>query len=148
LKPYKFYSRQNQYSLNLSVLNLIGLNLLKYGLIKMALNRKQSRRITVDGQDFRYKVSTTRLDTDWNFRLNVTVQREERGARLEVRGLVTRDFWLDISMPNPKRNEDYPIITPRHIRSIIQQAQLQGWQPDETGPAFVLELDNSELFSI
>lgn len=113
----------------------------------MALNKKNSRRIVVDEEVFRYKVSATSPDNDRNFRLNVTLQREAGGSRLEVRGLITRDFWLDISEPGVKTSEDYPVITPRHIRTIIQQGQQQGWQPEETGPAFVLELENQTLFS-
>tara|TARA_R110002095_G_C4121928_1_gene226488 strand:+ start:312 stop:656 length:345 start_codon:yes stop_codon:yes gene_type:complete len=112
----------------------------------MALNKKSSRRIVVDGDIFRYKISATSPDVDRNFHLNVTVQRKAGGSGLEVRGLITRDFWLDISEPGVKTSEEYPVITPRHIRSIIQQAQQQGWQPDESRPAFVLELENQKLF--
>tara|TARA_R110002096_G_scaffold53074_1_gene137980 strand:- start:150 stop:494 length:345 start_codon:yes stop_codon:yes gene_type:complete len=113
----------------------------------MALNKKSSRRIVVDEETFRYKVSATRLDEDRKFQLNVTIQRDAGGSRLEVRGLITRDFWLDISEPGVKTSKDYPVITPRHIRTIIKQAQQQGWHPEETGPAFVLELENQTLFS-
>ncbi|EDL61708.1 hypothetical protein [Gimesia maris] len=113
----------------------------------MALNRKNSRRIMIEEETFRYKVSAMSPDDDRNFRLNVTVQRESGGSRLEVRGLITRDFWLDISEPGVKTSKDYPVITPRHIRTIVKQAQQQGWHPEETGPAFVLELENQTLFS-
>jgi len=113
----------------------------------MALNKKSSRRIVVDEETFRYKVSATRPDEDGKFQLNVTIQRDAGGSRLEVRGLFTRNFWLDISEPGVKTSKDYPVITPRHIRTIIKQAQQQGWQPEETGPAFVLELENQTLFS-
>ncbi len=89
----------------------------------MALNKKNSRRIVVDEEVFRYRVSATSPDDDKNFRLNVTVQCEAGRSRLEVRGLITRDFWLDISEPDVKTNEDYPVITPRRVRSIIQQSQ-------------------------
>ena len=114
----------------------------------MALNKKNSRRIVVEGDAFRYTVSATRPDDDRNFHLNVTLQREAGGSRLEVRGLVTRDYWLDISNPGERAREDDPTITPRHIRTIIGRAIDAGWQPHETGPAFVLELDNETLFSV
>lgn len=113
----------------------------------MALNKKNSRKIVVDGESYRYSVSATSPDADWNFRLNVTLQREDGGSRLEVRGLVTRDFWLDISNPGVRSEDDYPIVTPRHIPNIISRAIDAGWQPHETGPAFVLELDNETIFS-
>lgn len=113
----------------------------------MALNKKNSRRIVVDEETFRYKVSATSPDEDGHFHLNVTLQREAGGSQLQVRGLVTRDFWLDISEPGVKTNEDYPIITPRHIRLIIKQAREEGWQHHVTGPVFVMELNNSQLFS-
>lgn len=113
----------------------------------MALSKKNSRQIVVDGDTFRYKVSATSPDEDRSFRLNVTLQREAGGSRLEVLGLVTRDFWLDISKPGVKVSKKYPTITPRHIRTIIGRAINAGWQPQTTGPAFVLELDNETLFS-
>lgn len=113
----------------------------------MSLNRKHSRRIVVDEESYRFKVSKTSIDKDGNYRLNLTVQREAEGARLEVRGLLSRDFWLDISDPGDKDPADYPVITPRHVRFVIEQARQQGWQSQETGPAFVLELENQMLFS-
>lgn len=112
----------------------------------MTLNKKNSRRIVVDGNAYRYKVSATRPDEDWNFNLNVTLQSEDGGARLVVRGLVTRDFWLDISNPGMKTEEDYPTVIPRHIKSIIGLAVDSGWQPQKTGPSFELELKNEQLF--
>ncbi|QDV18374.1 hypothetical protein Pan153_30310 [Gimesia panareensis] len=112
----------------------------------MALNRKHSRQIVVDEETYRFKISTTRADEDGNFHLNVTVQREAGGSRLQVSGLVTRDFWLDISDPGAKMSKDYPVITPRHVRLIIERARQQGWQPETAGPVFVLELDNETLF--
>ncbi|QGQ23089.1 hypothetical protein F1728_10580 [Gimesia benthica] len=112
----------------------------------MALNRKHSRRIVVDEENYRFKVSTTSIDKDGNYRLNVTVQREAGGARLEVCGLLTRDYWLDISDPGDKDSADYPVITPKHVRFIIEQARQQGWQALEPGPTFVLELENQMLF--
>ncbi|WP_417387178.1 hypothetical protein [Gimesia sp.] len=113
----------------------------------MALNRKNSRRIMIEEEAFRYKVSTTRPDEDGKFQLNVTIQRDAGGSRLEVRGLFTRNFWLDISEPGVKTSKDYPVITPRHIRTIIDEAKAAGWQPQKTGPGFVIELENESLFS-
>jgi len=112
----------------------------------MALNKKNSRKIVVDGESYRYSVSATSLDAAGNYRLNVTLQSEDDGARLVVRGLVTRDFWLDISKPGMKTEEDYPTVTPRHIKSIIRLAVDSDWQPQKTGPAFELELNNDQLF--
>lgn len=114
----------------------------------MALNRKNSRRIVVGEEAYRYKVSATSPDENRNYRLNVTLQREAGGSRLEVRGLVTRDFWLDISQPGEKRSEDYPAVMPQHIQTIIELAIKAGWQPQTTGPSFVLKLNNEVLFSI
>lgn len=112
----------------------------------MALNQKNSRKIVVEENAYRYTVSATRPDADWNFHLNVSLQSEAGGARLVVRGLVPRDFWLDISKPGVKTEEDYPIVTPRHIRKIIALAIADGWQPQKTGPSFELELKNERLF--
>ena len=40
----------------------------------MALPKKKSRPITVNDNDYRYAISTTQIDDNWNFRLNLTVQ--------------------------------------------------------------------------
>ena len=57
----------------------------------MTLTTRKSRAIMIDDVGYRYQVSTTQIDDEWSFRLNLTVQRvEPNGSVLQVTGLVTR----------------------------------------------------------
>ncbi len=108
---------------------------------------KKSRAISVDGEDYRYQVSTTRIDEDWNFTLNLTVQRwNPPSAILEVKGLVTRDYWLDISDGLMWEKKDYPVLLPRHIASLIKTAELAGWKSQVIGVSFILNTNNGAIF--
>jgi hypothetical protein len=114
----------------------------------MTLTKKKSRGITVQNQRYRFQVSTTKLDENYNFSLNLTVQHElSGGAVLKVNGLMTRDFWLDFSDLGSDWNKgDYPIILPRHISKIIELALLAGWSPTAKGLAFEISTDNESFF--
>ncbi|MBV1911430.1 MAG: hypothetical protein KUG78_19210 [Kangiellaceae bacterium] len=114
----------------------------------MTLTTKKSRPITVDDVVYRYQVSTTNIDDDWNFTLNLTVQIvEPKGGALLVKGLVTRDFWLDFSY-GPKWNQgDYPTILPRHLAIIVRKAISKGWEPRKNGKAFEVSTTNESFFN-
>ena len=110
----------------------------------MALPNKKSRPITVNNLDFRYIISTTQIDEDWNFNLNLTVQLAKgNGSILKLKGLVTRDVWLDFPDLNKYKKEDYPILKPKDISKIIEIGLNNGWLPTQNGKPHVLELDNS-----
>lgn len=112
----------------------------------MTLARKKSRAIRVDGLDYRYKISTSLHDQDWNFELNVTIQiAHGKGSSLRVLGLVTRSFWLDFPKPSESMNE-YPVILPGHIEAFIRQGLLDGWTPEIPGPAYKMNLENEKVF--
>ena len=114
----------------------------------MTLSKKKSRPITVDEKDFRYIISLSKLDDDRNFSLNVTIQiASGKGAALLVRGLVTRDFWLDFSDPFIREMDAYPTLYPSHIEQFIKSALQQGWKPEITGSVFILNLDNTTVFN-
>ena len=114
----------------------------------MSLTRKKSRGITVQNQRYRFQVSTAKLDEDYHFSLNLTVQHEQSaGAVLKVNGLITRDFWLDFSDIGSGRSKDnYPIILPRHISKIIELALKAGWVSTEKGMPFEISTDNESFF--
>ena len=113
----------------------------------VTLTNKKSRAISVDGKDYRYQVSTTRIDYDWKFTLNLTVQRwNPPRAILEVKGLITRDHWLDISDGAKWKIDDYPVLLPRHIASIINASELAGWESQVTGKSFTLHTNNGAIF--
>ena len=113
----------------------------------MSLPKKKSRLIKVDNIDFRYIISTSLIDDDWNFKLNVTIQiADGNGAALLIKGLVTRDFWLDFSDP-PRSMDNYPVVLPNHIEKFIRRAMKEGWKPQKKGKGFSLELDNKSVFN-
>ncbi len=114
----------------------------------MSLTSKKSRRIEVENIGYRYQVSTTKIDDDWSFSLNLTVEFEEgSGSLLQARGLVTRDRWLDISGAELSFIQgDYPIILPKHISRFVKIAKAHGWNSTEKGKPFVLKVDNETFF--
>ena len=113
----------------------------------MTLTTKKSRRIEIDGVSYRYQVSTTQIDDNWNFTLNLTVQNEiDAGSVLQTKGLVTRDFWLDFSDIGSGWNKgDYPVILPKHIARFVKLATSNGWKSSEQGKAFILNVDNKQF---
>lgn len=113
----------------------------------MTLTVKKSRPIKIKNEDYRYQVSTTRIDDEWNFTLNVTVQKwsPPQGV-LEVKGLVTRDFWLDISDGAKWNKGDYPIILPKHISQLVELAVSQGWDKTSTGKSYRISTNNGAVF--
>ncbi len=112
----------------------------------MALPKKKSRPITVCGVNFRYSISTTKIDDDWSFSLNLTIQIESGDGRiLKVDGIVTRDMWLDFLKLDKYKKEDYPVFRPGDISRIIKAGLNDGWAPKEKGKPHVLKVDNSFL---
>jgi len=112
----------------------------------MSLPKIKSRPITVNDIDFRYIISTSLIDDDCNYKLNVIIQiAEGDGAALAVKGLVTRDSWLDFSDP-PRNMINYPVVLPNHIEKFIRKGIEEGWNPQQKGPEFSLELDNKLVF--
>lgn len=113
----------------------------------MTLTKKKSRTIAMKGKLYRYQVSMTRIDDNWNYTLNLTVELENSdGCVLQVKGLVTRDFWLDISDGASWNIGDYPVILPRHISAIVTSAHKKGWNPSIPGKAFCIETENDVFF--
>lgn len=114
----------------------------------MTLTTKKSRPITIDGAKYRYQVSTTKISEDFNYSLNLTVQRAEpAGSVLQVKGLIFRDFWLDISDGEKWNKNDYPTILPKNISIITKKAIKNGWEPDKPGKPYNLETTNEIFFN-
>ena len=115
----------------------------------MALPKNKSRKISVAGNEFRYVISISWKENG-NFYFNITIQSEiHNGSKLLLKGLVTRDFWLDFSdfvVENVDMNE-YPTITPKHIAHFIMSATENGWDFSTNGKDFVLEVKNEDLTS-
>ena len=113
----------------------------------MALSKKKSRPITVDNTDYRFQISTTKIDNDWNYKLNLTIDcAEEHSGCLQVTGLLTRNFWADF--PDIKKDNGinhYPVIKPSQVETIILMAISKGWKPKVKGPLFEMELESNEI---
>ncbi len=79
--------------------------------------------------------------------MNLTIQPSEPDSNiLLVKGLITRDYWLDFPRINDHDKSEYPIITSRHIILVINNARKQGWKHDGTEKRFELDMTNEELF--
>ncbi|MFK7969277.1 MAG: hypothetical protein AB8F95_02870 [Bacteroidia bacterium] len=107
----------------------------------MTLPRKKSKPIHVDGIDYRYIISTSRLESEF-FSLNVTIQiAHGEGAVLSVKGLTTRNFWLDFPDIEPD-SKQYKTLSPAHIAQYIKKGIAKGWNPEIQGRLFTLEVND------
>ena len=111
----------------------------------MALPKKKSRLISANNENYRYIISTGKYNEDWEFDLNITIQHVTgEGCKLKVKGLITRDYWLDF--PNDiTSKKDYPVVTPKHISSIITHSLNSGWNPKQKGKPYIINLDNNHI---
>lgn len=113
----------------------------------MTLTVKKSRPVKVGNTDYRYQVSTTKIDEDYNFSLNVTVQKWNPPEGIfQVSGLVARDYWLDISDGTKWNIGDYPVLLPQHLSRLIEFAISKGWSKTAKGKVFVLKTSNDAVF--
>jgi len=114
----------------------------------VALPKNKSRKIVVAGNEFRYTVSITSKD-DGKYDFNIAIQSEEHnGCKLLLKGLVTRNFWLDFSDLVGEKGVDfskYPTITPKHIEHFIKRAIENGWDYTKSGKNFTLDVTNEDL---
>lgn len=109
----------------------------------MTLARKGSRRITVDGIPFHWKVRgkpSYSQANGWTPLIFVVEQAERPGALL-VASLPCAHpgNWLDLPAG---------AVVPGMVASAIKQALTDGWQPSSPGPAFMLTLDESAVIAI
>ena len=111
----------------------------------MALPKNKSRKIIVNDIPFRYAISTTLIeDSNYDYKLNITVQSESNGSKLLIKGLRTRDFWLDIS-DHPEDLSQYKIVTPKHMECFINIALEKGWEHSVKGENFQLNANKNDI---
>jgi hypothetical protein len=73
------------------------------------------------------------MDDKWNYSRNITIQIAiGHGPALHVRGLVTRDFWLDIS-DHPTDFSVYHTVLPHHAKHLSKKACLTAGSPKYQG---------------
>ncbi|MCP5031606.1 MAG: hypothetical protein GY939_07350 [Actinomycetia bacterium] len=98
----------------------------------MALSRKKSRQIVVEGISYRWAVS---MDSGYDV---VVVQHDSgTGQRLEAQ----TSLW--------RRPGEHRRITPAGVSALITYALTNGWVPDSLGPPMrVQDIDKQvELFT-
>ncbi|GGP94106.1 hypothetical protein [Streptosporangium pseudovulgare] len=106
----------------------------------MAMPRKGSRLINVDGAAFRWRIR--RRPAHWRDEnrspLTVTIERaEEPGCVLVVS--------LPCARPDNWRGERTIAVRPALVAGCIRRAIEQGWNPGRPGSAFTLTVTEDEL---
>ena len=103
----------------------------------MALSKKGSRAITVDGETYRWKI---RRKPTYGQALSesgvlIAIQRRDGGRLLVVELSSPRqDNWLGLRGA---------VVTPRHVANFIRRGTADGWSSDEDGPPFVLRVEDA-----
>ena len=101
----------------------------------MAIPKKGFRKITVDGNQFLWKV---RKKISWNERhnspLGIPIQHISGGSILIV--------YLNFTRSGYEENNEFP-ITPSLIEKCIRKAIKAGWEYNEKGKQF--EFDCSDM---
>jgi hypothetical protein len=104
----------------------------------MALNKKKSRLITIEPNQYRWVVSP-------NSGFNVFVAEKEniKGRKIEV----YFDMYINKFKSRfvPMAKEELKIIKPKDAESIIRQAIIKGWNPDERGRPVVFDLEGEKI---
>jgi len=103
----------------------------------MGLAKKQSRKIVVDGQEFRWTVSRTRQAAKGE--VDVIVESAQHKGRLVV-AVPCRNAWLDFpdlvesrgqsdmtELERVTSREAYRPVTPRVVERIIREASAANW---------------------
>lgn len=112
----------------------------------MALPKKKSRSISIDGDIFQYAISRSKSSDDGKFNLTVTVKNKRSiGACLIAKGLQTRDFGLDFGDTPSYAKSEYKIITPKVVAKIIRKGINLGWESKGKKGVFEIEISEHEL---
>ena len=107
-----------------------------------------SKRVEVDGTDYRYIVSGPGTVEDGVVPLSVTIQyRSNNGAYLRVLGLTARCLPVELSKFYKGRTL-IQTIKPRHVARLIRLGLARGWEPELKGPPVILQVSNSEVFTV
>lgn len=99
----------------------------------MAITKKGSRNITVNGEAYRWKVQRKYKSAD--DMLEVFIERAENGKTV----LCIRTGFLRPDGAFSKIGDIHQgVVTPKNIASYIEQALATGWQPESNGSMFIL----------
>lgn len=109
----------------------------------MAIPKKGSRPITVDGQSYRWFVRRKPTDCGGSGRTPLTVAVSSdvpRSSSLVVTLAINRpDAWL---------HPGATAVTPCDVAELIRLAIKRGWNPSKPGSAFQLDLRNDREYEV
>ena len=107
----------------------------------MAMPKKGSRSLTVDGVDYRWRVS--RRTTDPPTPAVVVIERTDAGGCVAAVELPYLKFdpWLYFRDPGPMPSPMLETVSPADVEWYIRLALDAGWQSTAPGPAFNVKVD-------
>jgi len=112
----------------------------------MAMPKKGSRALVVDGHKYRWGIRRTEQDTHWNEygmenRLTISVENYENPASMLCISYFCGGGYDGIG-PNPRlaATGEEMKITPSDVEQWIRTALGQGWKPETKGAKFLVEL--------
>ena len=110
----------------------------------MAMPKKGSRAITVDGVDYRWRVS--RRTTDPPSPAVVVIELTSAGGSLAAVELPYLKFnpWLYLGDPGPRPSPMLETVSPADVESYIRLALQAGWNSVVPGGAFNLKISEQE----
>lgn len=112
----------------------------------MALPKKKSRSISIDGEIYQYSISRSKTSEDGKFNLTLTAKnKKSNGACLIAKGLQTRDFWLDFGDKPSHAKSEYKEITPKAVAKVIRKGINLGWKSKEEQGVFEIEISENLL---
>ena len=100
----------------------------------MAMPKKGARTLVVDGRKYRWSVSFTEDDTDWNeygMAVTLTIAVEDYDnpqSRLCVHYRCGFQYGSDDLRPRSLETGEPVPFTPRHVAGLIREASGQGWR--------------------
>ncbi|MFI6516275.1 hypothetical protein ACIBF1_12015 [Spirillospora sp. NPDC050679] len=105
----------------------------------MAIAKKGTRLITVDGIGYRWKVRgrPTYAQAGFGGDLSFVVEAAEAPGALLV---VTLPYTHPSAGWGPAA-----VVLPSTVAKAVRTAQREGWRPERRGPAFALKLEASDV---
>jgi hypothetical protein len=103
----------------------------------MTLRKKLSRRIVVDGTQYRWTISANQQGATGTILL--IVEPEAQPSHHIALSVPCRDLWLDVGNVHPLDPKNYRPITPGIVRNIVLSAVALGWSPTQPGKQMAFE---------
>jgi hypothetical protein len=102
----------------------------------MALPKKGTRKIRVDGKEYRWRIRSQPTYCQGAFGSPMTFAvecvRQPKRVLVVNTGLPRPDSWVTLERPS---------VSPVHVAEAIRRALRGGWRPESGGSAFMLKVD-------